>query len=107
MISLEAMRELFDYNYWARDRQLEACAALTEEQLLRPMGAVPFGARHARPPGGRGVAVARALAGTFSESVAARRNFLRWTPLQCAGQRSSATCESTWPGSQRKRCCFP
>jgi uncharacterized damage-inducible protein DinB len=38
MISLEAMRELFDYNYWARDRQLEACAALTEEQLLRPMG---------------------------------------------------------------------
>jgi uncharacterized damage-inducible protein DinB len=38
MISLEAMRELFDYNYWARDRQLEACAALTEEQFLRPMG---------------------------------------------------------------------
>lgn len=38
MISLEAIRELFDYNYWARDRQLEACAALTEEQLLRPMG---------------------------------------------------------------------
>jgi uncharacterized damage-inducible protein DinB len=38
MISLDAMRELFDYNYWARDRQLEACAVLTEEQLLRPMG---------------------------------------------------------------------
>jgi uncharacterized damage-inducible protein DinB len=38
MISPEAMRELFDYNYWARDRQLEACAALTEEQLLRPLG---------------------------------------------------------------------
>jgi uncharacterized damage-inducible protein DinB len=38
MISLEVTRELFDYNYWARDRQLEACAVLTEEQLLRPMG---------------------------------------------------------------------
>ena len=38
MISLEAMRELFDYNYWARDRQMEACAALTEEQLRHPMG---------------------------------------------------------------------
>ena len=38
MISLEATRELFDFNYWARDRQMEACAALTEEQLLRPMG---------------------------------------------------------------------
>jgi uncharacterized damage-inducible protein DinB len=38
MISLEAIRELFEYNYWARDRQLEACAALAEEQFLRPMG---------------------------------------------------------------------
>jgi uncharacterized damage-inducible protein DinB len=38
MISLEATRELFDFNYWARARQMEACAALTEEQLLRPMG---------------------------------------------------------------------
>jgi len=38
MISIEAMRELFDFNYWARDRQMETCAALTEEQLRRPMG---------------------------------------------------------------------
>ncbi len=38
MIPVETLRELFDYNYWARDRQLEACAALTEEQFLRPMG---------------------------------------------------------------------
>lgn len=38
MIPLEALRDLYDYNYWARDRQLEACAALTEEQFLRPMG---------------------------------------------------------------------
>ena len=38
MIPLEALRELFDYNYWARDRQLEACQALTGEQFLRPMG---------------------------------------------------------------------
>ncbi|HUI41401.1 MAG TPA: DinB family protein [Terriglobia bacterium] len=38
MIPVETLRELFDYNYWARDRQLEACAALSEEQFLRPMG---------------------------------------------------------------------
>ena len=38
MVSVSTLRELFDYNYWARDRQLEACAALTEEQFLRPMG---------------------------------------------------------------------
>lgn len=38
MIPLETLRELYDYNYWARDRQLEACRALTPEQLRRPMG---------------------------------------------------------------------
>jgi len=38
MIPLATLRELYDYNYWARDRQLEACAALTQEQFLRPMG---------------------------------------------------------------------
>ncbi|MGO9274452.1 MAG: DinB family protein [Terriglobia bacterium] len=38
MIPIDTLRELYDYNYWARDRQLEACAALTEEQFLRPMG---------------------------------------------------------------------
>jgi len=38
MIPLETLRELFDYNYWARDRQLEACAALTPEQFTRAVG---------------------------------------------------------------------
>ncbi len=38
MIPLSALCELFDYNYWARDRQIEACAALAPEQFLRPMG---------------------------------------------------------------------
>ncbi len=38
MIPLSTLRELFNYNYWARDRQLEACVALTTEQFLRPMG---------------------------------------------------------------------
>ena len=37
-ISLTALNELFDYNYWARDRQLQACAGFTEEQFLRPLG---------------------------------------------------------------------
>jgi uncharacterized damage-inducible protein DinB len=37
MISPSVLRELFEYNYWARDRQLQACTALTQEQFLRPM----------------------------------------------------------------------
>jgi len=38
VISLEMLRELFDYNYWANAKQLDACAALSAEQFLRPMG---------------------------------------------------------------------
>jgi uncharacterized damage-inducible protein DinB len=38
MLSLEALRELYDYNCWARDRQLEVCSRLSEEQYTRPMG---------------------------------------------------------------------
>ncbi len=38
MVSLPTLRELFDYNYWARDRQLEVCATLGEEQFLHPAG---------------------------------------------------------------------
>jgi uncharacterized damage-inducible protein DinB len=38
MIPLATLRELFEYNYWARDRQLHVCEALAEEQFLRPMG---------------------------------------------------------------------
>lgn len=38
MEMLPALREMIDHNYWARDRQLEACGALSEEQLLRPLG---------------------------------------------------------------------
>lgn len=35
---LPAISEMMDYNYWARDRQLQACAALNKEQFLRPLG---------------------------------------------------------------------
>jgi uncharacterized damage-inducible protein DinB len=38
VVAFETLKELYDYNYWARDRQLEACETLTEEQFLRPMG---------------------------------------------------------------------
>jgi uncharacterized damage-inducible protein DinB len=38
MMSMAILNELFDYNYWARDRQLQACAGLTQEQFLRPLG---------------------------------------------------------------------
>jgi uncharacterized damage-inducible protein DinB len=38
MIAPQLLRHLFDYNYWARDRQLEACGKLTPEQFTRPLG---------------------------------------------------------------------
>ena len=38
MIPLSTLEELFDYNYWARDRQLEACRPLNQEQFLRSLG---------------------------------------------------------------------
>jgi uncharacterized damage-inducible protein DinB len=38
LISLEILQELFNYNYWARDRQLQVCATLTEEQFKHPLG---------------------------------------------------------------------
>ena len=37
-ISLTSIQELFNYNYWARDCQLRACEALTNEQFLRNLG---------------------------------------------------------------------
>lgn len=38
MNSPELIQQLLDHNYWARDLQLGACAGLTQEQFLRPMG---------------------------------------------------------------------
>jgi uncharacterized damage-inducible protein DinB len=38
IIAPAALRELYEYNYWARDRQLDACLKLEEEKFLRPMG---------------------------------------------------------------------
>jgi uncharacterized damage-inducible protein DinB len=32
------IHEGMDYNYWARDRQLQTCASLSSEQFLRPLG---------------------------------------------------------------------
>lgn len=38
MIFRETFQELYSYNWWARDRQLEACAALTPGQFVRAVG---------------------------------------------------------------------
>ena len=37
-ISLSTIKGLFDYAYWARDRQLEACASLTQDQFMQTLG---------------------------------------------------------------------
>lgn len=38
MISLFAIHQLYEYNCWARDRQLEACRALTAERFVKRFG---------------------------------------------------------------------
>ncbi len=38
MISPELLRHLYEFNYWARDRQLQTCARLSAEQFTRPLG---------------------------------------------------------------------
>lgn len=38
MVPLKTFSELFEYNYWARDRQLEACAVLSPEEFQRALG---------------------------------------------------------------------
>ena len=37
-MTYEELNSLVDYNYWARDRMLDAVAALTPEQFIRDMG---------------------------------------------------------------------
>jgi len=37
-MSIEKMRELYEYNAWANRRSLDAVAALTTEQFVRPLG---------------------------------------------------------------------
>jgi uncharacterized damage-inducible protein DinB len=36
VVSLAVIKKLFNYNYWARDRQMEVCSQLTHEQFLFP-----------------------------------------------------------------------
>ena len=38
MISLASLREMFDHHYWARDRQLNVCAGLRDEEFHRALG---------------------------------------------------------------------
>jgi uncharacterized damage-inducible protein DinB len=38
MISPEVFRRLYDFNYWARDQQLDACRKLAAEQFTRNVG---------------------------------------------------------------------
>ena len=45
----EEIRTLYEYDAWANARTLNACAALTQEQLTRNLGnELRLGSRHAR-----------------------------------------------------------
>jgi uncharacterized damage-inducible protein DinB len=46
MIPLNVLQEMFEYNYWARDLQLRACAGLTDQEFLRPLGSSFSSLRH-------------------------------------------------------------
>lgn len=37
-MTFDDLRLLIDYNYWARDRLLDAMATITPDQFIRPMG---------------------------------------------------------------------
>ena len=37
-MTVDEIRTLFEYNAWANQRTLEACAPLTDEQFTRPLG---------------------------------------------------------------------
>ena len=47
-MTYDDLRLLIDYNYWARDRVLDAIATITPEQFIRPMGN-SFNSIHATP----------------------------------------------------------
>jgi uncharacterized damage-inducible protein DinB len=38
LMTYDDLRLLIDYNYWSRDRVLDAVATITPEQFIRPMG---------------------------------------------------------------------
>jgi uncharacterized damage-inducible protein DinB len=38
MITVNSVGQIYEYNYWARDRQLEACRELSGPEFLHPMG---------------------------------------------------------------------
>jgi len=38
MITASHLGEFLNYNYWARDRQFEACSKVSQEQFVRPLG---------------------------------------------------------------------
>ena len=73
MIPLVTLQELFAFNYWARDRQLEACVALSQEQFQRLMAQLPFVTGHSCAPSWRRMGMARTLPRTVTAMVARRR----------------------------------
>ena len=38
LMTFDDLQLLIDYNYWARDRALDAISAITPEEFIRPMG---------------------------------------------------------------------
>jgi hypothetical protein len=71
-VTLEDVRSVVDYHYWARDRLLEACAPLTSDQFTRdlssrPVQQLPVGSGHASTPLWRRLGLASPVAGSVPD----------------------------------------
>jgi DinB family protein len=100
-MSLGVLRELFDYNYWARDRKLQACAGLNRGAVRASTGRqLSFTARHPNASARRGVGVARTLAGRIAPNLAVAREFTvaGSIPALACGRERNATV----PGGRKR-----
>src|SRR5882672_7998391 len=102
MVPLATLHELFGYNYWARDRQLEACAALSQEQFQRPLGN-SFSSLRDTPAHLIGAEWYGWSAGGGARRGRSRplRSLPRCPRLRHAGATSSTVCAGICPISKR------
>lgn len=86
----EEMRVLYDYNVWANHRALDAAAALTNEQFVKPMGSSFSSVRDT-------------LAHVCAADGFGWNDFRGGRPPRCRMQRSARTWRACRPNGRSKR----